>query len=337
MSEGFDSKGFYATVQEAQHLLKENNAWRENYKRYAEKLTENLAFIAKKCGNFNEWAPLHFFINTTAAMSSTRKLVLDVRYMGQNVAKLTCDKDDRVTISTRGEDLESNNQRHFGCSIALNEVDWASKDAAKFRKYFKDEKPKRKGNHEVKIQSMLLTEFSKTGRTKLLRGIQPVKFAKIRFPMPTALSASDHGKLEYGKGSSGGGSIDILARVGKSPNVCLCIIEVKDENKKSEPPKDALKQAIAYAVFIRDLLRSDAGPLWWKLFGFSGKIPVKGKLKLYASCAMPVGKGELDDKSFGGKSLKIDGDTIECHYVYFEMPEDKSSLLKIESSLPQIP
>ena len=111
-----------------------------------------------------------------------------------------------------------------------------------------------------------------------------------------------------------GGGIDILARTGtggKATN--LCIMELKDENNKREPPKDAMKQAIAYATFIRELLRSDAGTAWWKLLGFGGKIP--DMLELYTTCVMP---SRLDnDYSFGNMVLNIEKDTIKLHYIYF--------------------
>ncbi len=63
-------------------------------------------------------------------------------------------------------------------------------------------------------------------------------------------------------------------------------MELKDENTAKEPLKDALKQAIAYTVFIRELLRSEAGLAWWRLFGFGGSIP--DRLKLVAACVMPA-------------------------------------------------
>jgi hypothetical protein len=100
-----------------------------------------------------------------------------------------------------------------------------------------------------------LTEFS--GKGKQIKKIKPVRYQGIRFGMPTPLGASDHKKLKY----SGfrGGEIDILARTGRGRATYLTVIEVKDENKQNEPPKDALKQAIKYAVFIRELLRSESG------------------------------------------------------------------------------
>lgn len=331
-------KDFDAIIKNAQCILEkkfpEQYKWTDLYKLYAEQLIANVEFIKGKRKNFREWAPLYFYITTSSAKGNKSKLVLDVRYLGQNVAELVCDKNDKVTIST--DDYNYNNERDFGCTIKLakcDNVDW--KDATEFRKYFRDREPAKKNNLEHKIESMLLTEFSKKGGDKFLRGIQPVKFAgKIRFPMPTALSASNHSKLELPKTGKGGG-IDILTRVGASPHTRLCIIELKDENNCSEPPKLALQQAVEYTTFIRELLRSEGGSIWWELFGFSSAIPAQ--LTLYATCAMPTREPTMkDDDSFERMQLTIDSDIIECHYIYFSMSDNNNSLKLIKTSLPQI-
>jgi hypothetical protein len=326
---------FEAIIQNAQCELRKNNTWISQYKSYSEQLSANAAFIEEKRTKFREWAPLFYYITTSSAKDNKSRLVLDIRYMGQNVANLICDKKDRVIISTK--DYNDNNKQHFDCDIELDNKDWDGEEAAKFRKHFRERTPTRnnekKRNEEHKIESMLLTEFSKQRGEKLLRGIQPVKFARnIRFPMPTALSASKPNDLQFAKK---GGGVDILSRVGLGQNTCPCVIEVKDENKTTEPPEVALKQAINYAVFIRELLRSPAGPLWWRLVGFQGNIP--DILTLYAACAMPtLEPARKDYKEFGGMPLNIGNDIIECHYIYFSLSPEKSSLQSLKTSLPQI-
>jgi len=326
---------FDAVIKNARALLGKHAAWVDQYKAYAGQLNAHAAFIAEKRTNFREWAPLHFYITTSLAKDAKTRLVLDVRYMGQNVAILNCDKNDRVTISTIEQDEK--NEQHFDCKIKLKNGDWKGAEAAAFRKWFRDRPPTRndgnRKNAEHNIESMLLTEFSRKDGEKKLRGIQPVQFAgKVRFPMPTALSASKHDKLRFAEGGKGGG-VDILARVGSGPNSRLCVIEVKDENTSAEPPETALKQAISYAVFIRELLRSEAGPPWWALFGFRRSLP--DTLTLCAACAMPMREpAAKDDESFGGKNLPIGGDSIECHYLYFSLSENKNALQTIKTSLP---
>ena len=76
-------------------------------------MTANAAFISQKRKKFREWVPLYFYITTTKAKESKSKLTLDVRYMGQNIAKLACDRNDKVTISTKDYDIK--NQHYLGC------------------------------------------------------------------------------------------------------------------------------------------------------------------------------------------------------------------------------
>jgi hypothetical protein len=147
--------------------------------------------------------------------------------------------------------------------------------------------------------------------------------------MPTPIGASDHKKLIYAK--QYGGGIDIFARTKKGRATYLTVIEVKDEYNPKEPPKDALIQAIQYAVFIRELLRSDCGENWYKIFGFSGAIPKK--LKLRAVCAMPLPDNNVVnvDKSFEKQTYQIGCDEIECHYIYFKY--DGRQLYDFQTSL----
>ena len=143
-----------------------------------------------------------------------------------------------------------------------------------------------------------------------------------------------YGLINLLKYSGKGGGIDILTRTGAGGKATrLCIMELKDENKKSEPPKDAMKQAVAYATFIRELLRSDAGEDWWKLFEFGGKIP--RSLELYAACVMPSNDNN-DYCSFRDMELNItENDTIKLHYLYFT--EKKDGRITIEPGNTTLP
>jgi hypothetical protein len=242
--------------------------------------------------------------------------------MGQIVAALS-KKDNGTFLSTKGYD--ENNFCDFGCDIKLYNAHWDGHETKQFRRYFRSlpdrSRTNNKGNVEHNVENMLLAEFSKRkSADKLLLGIQPVKIAGVRFGMPTPLSASDHGKLKYA--NAYGGGIDILARSGAK----LTVIEVKDENTPKEPPQAALKQAIEYAVFIRELLRSKSGEKWYRVFGFSGKLP--RSLTIRTVCAMP---DDIPEKSFTGKTLPIENDAIECHYLYFTISGEK--IAAIDSSL----
>jgi len=319
---------FMAVIDKTRFLLKQNDEWIKRYESYAQKIINNLGLIKRVRTSFRQWAPLTVYLNTTSAQNAKKTVVFDLRYYGQTIARITGHVDGKLKLSTKG--FEKNNLRDFGCDIQLKGVDWKGPEAAKFRKYFKDRKGPRNaevnvGNEEHRLESLWLTELQKQSN-KAVPNTKAVEVGNVRFPMPTPISASNHKVLKY-SGIYGGG-IDILTRTGTGGiNTYLCIMELKDENVKSEPPKDALKQAIAYTSFIRELLRSEAGQEWWTLFGFNGKIPKQ--LTLYAACVMP--SSNCNDYSFRDMTLDIDGDTIKLHYVYFI--EKNNKITEVDTSL----
>lgn len=315
---------FMAVIEETQKLLKENYEWRDRYSRYAKEININL--IKKVRRSFHEWSPLYVYLNISSAKNAKTSVSFELRYLGQTVAKLTGNINGERRLSTK--DYEESNCNNFHCGISLSDNDWTGKEAAKFRKFFKDRKgsriagPNKRNNEEHRLQSLFLTEFSKK-ENKVIRHIKPVTIGGVRFPMPTKIRASNHKKIGYSKKYGG---IDILARTGTGgPATRLCIMELKDDNNSGEPPKDALKQAVAYATFIRELVRSSSGKDWWKLFGFGGEIPES--LELYAACVMPSNSN--NDYSFRRmKQLRIDRDIIKLHYLYFT--KGKNGKIKIK-------
>ncbi len=321
-------RDFIDVINETRCLLNQNDEWRSRYEGYAQKITQNLDFIKSVRKSFRQWHPLTVYLNTTSAQNAKKTVGFDLRYYGQTVARLTGHESGKHKLSTKG--FEINNLRDFDCDLQLSGVDWAGVEAAEFRKYFRNRKGPRKieensGNEEHRLESLWLTELLKQGG-KALPNTKAVEIGKVRFPMPTPISASNHKAVRY-SGVYGGG-IDIFARTGTGGiNTYLCIMELKDENVKSEPPIDALKQSIAYATFIRELLRSESGRQWWTLFGFKGEIPKK--LILYAACVMP--SSSCNDYSFKDMTLDIDDDVIKLHYIYFF--EENNIITEVDTSL----
>lgn len=318
---------FMKVIEETRLILKDNNEWRGRYADYANKIQSNTPCISSIRSAFREWSPLKVYLNVTSAKGARNFVNFELRYMGQTVATLKGSKDKMHRLSTRGYD--NPNSRDFGCNIPLADTDWGAENATKFRRFFRDRKGPRaasanKGNEEHRLESLLLTEFFKTkSKEKSLLGIQPVTIAKVRFPMPTPISASNPKTIKY-SGMRGGG-IDILTRTGTGGRATrLCIMELKDQNVKIEPPKAAMKRAIAYTVFVRELLRSDAGLPWWKLFGFSGTVPKQ--LRLYAACVMP--SNENNDYSFDRLEPNIEKDSITLHYLYYLIDENDRIRIK---------
>lgn len=311
---------FVEVAEKTRLVLKDNPEWQARYVDYAGMIGNNTPSIISARGRFREWPPLKVYLNTTSAKGARSSVRFELRYLGQTVAELKGNKDKGFSLSNKR--YEETNLRDFGCEIRLSAADWDGEDSARFRKLFKDRKGPRTGganraNQEHRLESLLLTEFSRKKRKeKPLLGIQPVTIAKVRFPMPTPISASNPTAVKY-SGTRGGG-IDILARTGTGGRAThLCIMELKINSGRRESI-DAMKQAVAYATFIRELLRSESGAAWWKLFGLRGEVPEP--LDLYAACAMP--SNERNETSFGGTELRIDRDIIRLHYLYF-IDEDK--------------
>lgn len=307
-------------------LLEGNLEWRNRYLGYANEIANNHDLIKAVRATFHEWSPLYLYLNVSNAKNANKSVNFELRYLGQTVARLTAKE--KITISTAG--FDEYNKRDFDCELPLSNEAWDGMAVRAFRKHFKARSTLRnpdssRGNEEHRIESMMLTEFTRV-KNKTLRQIKPVMIGGIRFPMPTPLSASNHKQLKY-SGAYGGG-IDILARTGTGGKATrLCIMELKDENTLKEPPREVMKQAVAYATFVRELMRSDAGPGWWKLLGFGGKVPER--LVLYAAVVMPFGNNP--DQSFAGINLPIENDIIQLHYLYFE--ENQNSVGNFQTSL----
>jgi hypothetical protein len=106
-------------------------------------------------------------------------------------------------------------------------------------------------------------------------------------------------------------------------------MDVKDENNSKEPPAKVIQQGLMYATFIRELLRSSSGDLWWKLFGFNRKLTAS--LDLYVTCVMPSNAN--NDESFADTILKTGNDSFHLHYLYFKEKDNKLS--SIDTSLLQ--
>ena len=312
-------------IMKVQELLKHEPEWVARYSGYASLIRKNLEIIKENKVRFREWAPLHLYMTIGQAKS---QMQYGLRYLGQDVAKLKVGKDG-INISTAA--FTETNKKNFDCDIILDDCGWRSEKAKSFRQHFsgplKRSTLSGKSNHEHRLESLLITEFSKKIREeKLICNIQPVKLAGFaRFQMPTPLGASNMTSLKY-SGANGGG-IDIISRIGKDTK--LCIMEVKDENKSQEPPAKAIQQGLAYATFIRELLRSECGEEWWKIFGFTRKLPES--IDLYVACVMP--SLQSNDVSFAGEKINVGNDSFHLHYLYYEEQDNKLS--SISSSLPQ--
>lgn len=316
-------------VNQTSCLLEENRKeWEDRYDRYAKEI--DLDQYADDRKKFRIPKPLNAYSSISRVEKLTKYLTsYDLRYQGQSIGEIIV-KNGKVYLNTKGK--EEQNSKYFQYSQPWNSgyVEWISTDAREFRKHFMSLDKSNAHSPEHKIEQFLLSEFSKETRSseKKLCSIQPVRLGGLFFQMPTPLKASDHSKgqinLEY-KNQSGGG-IDILARIkDKGNNPKLAVLELKDENKKSEPQKEVMWQALAYATFIAYLLRSKSGTFWWEeVFGFKkGSLPNDKPIEIIVATIMPRQEGteflegELDEISVEGLNIKLIPQTL-----YFNKDEN---------------
>lgn len=319
-------------------ILEEQPEARERHsnriKSYHALIANNEPHIVGLRKKFRALEPIFVYLSVNTVMKvSAVKATFDLRYEGQSIAELIVeekesndsakDKEYRICLKI-GEKMANTNKRDFGfsredASVLCGRFDWSDEDAKKFRKYFSNKPPRAstatKESREHKFESEILTDMLKVSSLgKKLLNVQPVLLCGARFQMPTPINASKVkvGRIEYSR--QYGGGIDIMAHAGNGGNEKLCVIEVKDANTSSEPPQVAMKQAIAYATFIRELLRSTNGEAWWKLFGFQSALPEK--LTIYTAVAMPKGK---KDEIYPREIIDVnENDKFVLHYIYID-------------------
>ena len=334
-----DMKSFLMnTITKVDEELKNNKIWLDYFNGYADDIFKTKEIKEELSKSFRKYKPFTYHTIINDLKNDVNCLHVDVRYLGQNVAKITVNQGKVVKISTK--EYESKNKTYFGCEIKLDKATWTGEDAREFRNFFRkfdneSEEYKKKvrqniqnSNKEHEIQDLLFSEFIKeSSKNKLLCGIQPVTFADYFFAMKTPLKASlKEIVLAANNGASGGG-IDILARTSGGK---LTVIEVKDENNNKEPIEKVLSQATAYATSMIYLLRNSANSdKWYKIFGYKRFLP-KSPLTIRVCSAMPLKKDGSCEK-FESFKLNYGNDILEYHWIYFE--EQDGSLLKIDSDL----
>lgn len=299
---------YCSIIKYVQYELNKETEWQKRYLDYAAKLSMNKLSYSKP-RNLSPLLKLYTTISGSLDNVKGNNPTLDVRYKGQSVANIeqVCDdgKDNFKLIIP--VELINNNAKTFTGYSALNQlndnvdicVDLDSTTGRIFNKFFtkdhtKQSKNKKEAHPEHTLESALLTELEKTmGGDKYIKYIQPITLLKMRYQFPTPFTASKIYKkaingeigendLSYSKGNGGG--IDILARRKRK----IVVMELKDEYSNKEKPELAIRQAIVYATFVRELLRygeSQNKDHWYKLFGFNSKLPKK--LKIKCAIAMP--------------------------------------------------
>ena len=318
-------------------LQKDRTEWETRYKGYLTKIANN----ANKQIALSPPVKKPLFIYTTVSNETKTNPKRYLRFMGQNVGSLL-QKNGNCFLKISSDDY-NNSGAFAGYSISgikQGEWDWEkSTEAKRFRDFFANYNGvKHNDNHEHTVESAFLTDLEKKkGVDKTLKYIQPVEIRGKRFQMPTPLGASNlhsiksqadltNSKfLKYSKRSRGG--IDILARRRIASHTYITVIELKDKYEENEPPQKAMYQAVAYATFIRELIRSDAadGTGWYNLFlnKVDGTPLAEVPTELVIKCivAMPGLDVKKLDSELQNKSLKVlmpfnnSKDRIELHFI----------------------
>jgi len=315
---------FSQIIKEVEKELSKNESdWLKRYSRYAKEINENLSEIEKNKDLFQLHKSIRPFMELSQA---TRKMSISLRFKGTRIAELNIKKDKVLLISTKGFE---NANKYFGCTEAtkiLNNTNWNddTRKASNFRSFYKHcTKESYKVEHE--IESLLKDRgFVKHAIVQIAK--------KYNFQFPTPLGASkssnSENKIKTKKilysGKNGGG-IDILAR-DRSKN--LCVIELKQVGTK-DSLEMVLGQALAYATFLRQLLKSHIRQDWYEILGINRKIPDKLKIKVIS--LMDEESINKEDLEHIPKSLVIDGKDEFIFQSWFYKKKKKCSVNDIES------
>ena len=191
-----------------------------------------------------------------------------LRFLGQEVASLTV-RGVHVYLNISAKTGRTNNRFFKTLIMPAGRYDWRGKEAQYFRRYFQNAvKRESVGLHspEHGLESRIIKEMLNKSRSKFggeFSGIQPVTLSGFPAQFPVPISGSS------GVPKATNGHIDILAR-RRTGRVCLSVWELKAPGKY----KNTLRQVYIYAVTVLKMLRDpELGQEWYKVFGFSGKIP----------------------------------------------------------------
>jgi len=213
---------------------------------------------------------------------------------------------------------------------------WVSDELSELRSILQSAEDKFNLESEHSCENLLLKQLAKkNGIIKYIKNIQPVTICDTGFfQLSTCLKGSEAKKsyknITYAK--QNGGGIDILARIRKGSKAEICVIELKDKYEYQERPVKAMKQAIAYSVFLDYLIRDEqvnSERISWYRNIFTTGRKLEDSIKINVVAAMPYEDGvnnsnEISDEdiSLVNEEIKINvyghEDTLVLHYIFFK-------------------
>lgn len=315
-------------------ILDNNSQWKDIYASYAESLVKNKGKYLSNGKLFRVKNPLLVYSSIGKVKTDAGTSSYDLRFAGQSVGEISVNREGKVHLSVNEHQAEyAKKYLRFTASEVLNRVDWKKDSkASEFRKfYYAISSVEGIGikSEEHRIESFLLKEFSKKTRLedKKLCNIQPIRLGNRFFQLTTPLKASDHNPKSSvnERGGATGGGIDILSRIRHSNNESrIAVMELKDQNKSSEPQRDAMFQALTYATFLAYLFRSKSGNIWWNLMrpeSSKDKKSVPEHLNIDVVTIMPKEGGSEE-----GDLLPIDipalSTTFYLYTLYYDVDRD---------------
>lgn len=260
------------TIEQAQKTIEQSKDWNKTYEEQAKILTENKSLLDQFYKEVKQFEGIQFYI-TEAHPTQDNIFTVQARYQGQHIATIKI-AEDKTTVTTTTYD--ESNKKNYNCDIQLNDEELNTKETYKFLEFFNKEiRPKGKLNEQLHTQALLLEEFSKTSSgTKLLTGIQPIKYSNLFYPIPIILNP----KEEHGY-------IDILTRTKIRK---LTIIEPLRED---QTPEMVLANATSKAIFLLNLLHTEQGQQWYKILRISRTSNTTSNYKsMYSSSKAIKGK-----------------------------------------------
>lgn len=326
-----EKKDYLEVVKKTLCELKKGYEWVDIYSKYAEVIMSAERNYIKNINSIKHFNDLPMYSSIAKLKDSS--ISSDLRYGGQSIGEIRIIKGYIFKIKIKENIIVNNKEISKGVWYR-----WDSDEARAIRKYYTGGSKSIKFNEHY-IESRMLAEFSKRLRKeKALPNIQPVRLGNLFFQFTTPLQASKKAPkiaLTTNRNGAKGGGIDILARIKtkKKDNFNLAVIEIKDENKSSEPQKDVMSQAIIYATFIAALLRSKSGKDWWKLFRenkISSEVPEK--IEIYVVTLMP--KGNSEQGYLGELEVEELGVTLNLHSLYYTLNNDNT--IKFSGTLPEV-
>lgn len=234
------------SIEQAQKIISQSKDWQQTYEEQSKALIDNKPLLDQFHKQIKSYEGIQFYL-VKVNPTQDNIFTIQARYQGQSIATIEITKDG-ATISTK--EYDESNKKIYNCEFKLDNMNLNTVETNQFLTYFnKEMKPKGKIDEQAHIESMLLTEFSKTSSyDKLLTGIQPIKYSNLYYPIPINLNPKEDT-----------GYINILTRTKIRK---LTIIEPITE---TQAPETVLANATSKAIFLLNLLHSAKGQEFYKI------------------------------------------------------------------------